>query len=65
MGWGYEKYTCPIYEGDVDFRRLVAILRKAGYANDLCVEDESLGHFPASERADILAKEIRFLKSLA
>ncbi len=65
MGWGYEKYTCPIYEGDVDFRRLVAILRKGGYANDLCVEDESLGHFPASERAGVLAKEIRFLKSLA
>lgn len=64
MGWEYEKYTCPIYEGDVDFRRLVAILRKAGYANDLCVEDESLGRFPPSERAEILAKEIRFLKSV-
>jgi len=65
VGWEYAKYNCPIYEGDVDFRRLVAILRKAGYANDLCVEDESLGRFPASERAEVLAKEIRFLKSLA
>ena len=62
MGWEYGKYTCPVYEGDIDCRRLVKILRAAGYANDLCVEDESLGKFPASERREVLAKEIRYLK---
>jgi sugar phosphate isomerase/epimerase len=64
MGWEYGKYTCPIYEGDIDFRRVVKILLGAGYANDLCVEDESLGRFPTGERGAILAKEIRYLKDL-
>jgi sugar phosphate isomerase/epimerase len=62
MGWQYGKFTCPVYEGDVDYRRVVKILRAAGYANDLCVEDESLGKFPAAERGEVLAKEIRYLK---
>ena len=62
MGWEYAKYNCPIYEGDIDFRRVVKILRGAGYAGDLCVEDESLGRFPAEECGGILAKEIRHLK---
>jgi sugar phosphate isomerase/epimerase len=62
MGWEYEKYTCPIYEGDIDFHRVVRVLRAAGYAGDLCVEDESLSKFPARERGAILAKEIRHLK---
>jgi len=64
VGWEYGKYNCPIYEGDIDFRRVVKILRGAGYTNDLCVEDESLGKFPAGERRAILAKEIRLLKDL-
>ena len=61
-GWEYGKYNCPIYEGDIDFRRVIKILRAAGYSGDLCVEDESLGKFPAEERGAILAKEIRHLK---
>ena len=65
IGWEYGKYDCPIYEGDIDFRRVVKILSAAGYANDLCVEDESLGKSPAAERRAILAKEIRHLKEAA
>jgi len=64
MGWKYAQYTCPIDEGDIDFRRLVAILKKAGYANDLCIEDESLGKLPASKQSEIVARELKFLKSL-
>lgn len=64
MGWEYDKRCCPIDEGDVDFRRVVALLKKAGYANDLCVEDESLGKFPAAERKAVLAREVAFLKAL-
>jgi sugar phosphate isomerase/epimerase len=64
IGWEYGKYNCPIYEGDLDFKRIVAILRKANYRGDLCVEDESLGKFPLNEQADILRKEIALLKGL-
>jgi sugar phosphate isomerase/epimerase len=64
MGWEYGKYCCPIDKGDVDFRRIVKILRAAGYANDLCVEDESLGRLPEKERGPTLAREIAFLKGL-
>jgi sugar phosphate isomerase/epimerase len=64
MGWEYAKYCCPIYEGDLDFKRIVKILRKAGYRGDLCIEDESLSKYPATEQADILRKEIAMLKGL-
>ncbi|HWH69669.1 MAG TPA: TIM barrel protein, partial [Candidatus Sulfotelmatobacter sp.] len=50
MGWEYGKYTCPIYEGDIDFSRLIKILRQANYRGDLCVEDESLGRYPETKR---------------
>lgn len=62
IGWEYGKYNCPVYEGDIDFRRAIKILRGAGCAGDLCIEDESLGRFPAEERGGIMAKEIRHLK---
>jgi sugar phosphate isomerase/epimerase len=64
MGYKYAEYHGPIYDGDVDFRRVIDILHKAGYANDLCVENESLGNKPAEEAVKILAKEIAFLKQL-
>ena len=65
MGWEYGKYNCPIYEGDIDFKRLIKILRKANYRGDLCVEDESLEKLPVAERGEVLKKEITFLKALA
>ena len=65
MGWEYAKYNCPIYEGDLDFKRIVAILRKANYQGDLCVEDESLGKFSEAERGEVMKKEIAMLKGLA
>lgn len=61
-GWEYAKYNCPLYEGDIDYGRVVKILRAANYSNDLCVEDESLGKQPAENRGDILAREIALLK---
>jgi sugar phosphate isomerase/epimerase len=65
MGWEYAKYNCPIYDGDIDYKRVVEILRKANYPGDLCVEDESLGKFPEAERAEVVRKEIAMLKKLA
>ena len=35
MGWEYGRYCSPIYEGDIDFRRVAAILRRANYQGDL------------------------------
>jgi sugar phosphate isomerase/epimerase len=64
IGWEYAKYNCPIYDGDIDFKRVVKILRLAGYRGDLCVEDESLGKFPESEQAEVLRKEIALLREL-
>jgi sugar phosphate isomerase/epimerase len=64
MGWEYGKYTCAIHKGDIDFRRVVEILRGAGYQNDLCIENESLMALPEADRAKTLAEEIRFLKEL-
>ena len=64
IGWEYDKYTCPIYEGDLDFKRILEILRKANYRGDLCLEDESLGRYPQNEQVDILRKEIALLKGL-
>jgi len=65
MGWEYAKYNCPIYDGDIDFKRLTGILRQANYSGDLCVEDESLSKFPETERAEVIKKEIAVLKKLA
>jgi sugar phosphate isomerase/epimerase len=62
MGWQYVKYHGAIYSGDIDFGRVVAILKKAGYANDLCIENESLGH--AKNAPEVLSKEVQFLKDL-
>ncbi len=64
MGWEYGKYNCPIYEGDIDFKRVIEILRRAGYRGDLCVEDESLGKLEKAGRAEALKKQIRYLKDL-
>jgi sugar phosphate isomerase/epimerase len=64
IGWEYGRYTCPVDEGDIDYRRVVAILKKAGYANDLCIENESLGRFPTSRHLEILTRETRYLKKV-
>ena len=65
MGWEYSRYACPIYEGDIDFRKFAAILRKANYRGDLCLENESLRKYPENQHAKILKKEIALLKNLS
>ncbi len=64
MGWKYREYACPVDEGDIDFTRVVAILRKAGYNNDLCIEDEFLGKLSPTDATQRLAKQVQFLKRL-
>lgn len=65
MGWEYGKYCCPVYEGDIDFKKLAAILRKADYRGDLCIENESLSRFPKEQRKEILTREAAFLRKIA
>ena len=64
MGWEYEKYVCPIADGDIDIGKLVKLLKKAKFRNDICIEDESLGKFPVEQRRGIVIKDVEFLKSL-
>jgi sugar phosphate isomerase/epimerase len=62
MGWKYVEYACPIDEGDIDFARVVAILQKAGYRGDLCVEDEFVAGRSPAEATRRVAKQIELLK---
>lgn len=64
MGWEYNKYSSPIYEGDIDFSKVAAILRKADYRGALCLENETLGKYPEDRHAEILKKEIVLLRNL-
>jgi sugar phosphate isomerase/epimerase len=64
MGLKYAEYGCPIDVGDVDYARVVAILKKAGYHNDFCIENEFLSRTPGAEATKTLAREIEFLKQL-
>ncbi|MBI5821857.1 MAG: TIM barrel protein [Verrucomicrobia bacterium] len=65
IGWEYAKYSAPIYDGDIDYKRVVAILRKVNYQADLCLENECLKHFPPEQQVGVLKKEIAMMKSLA
>jgi|YNPNPStandDraft_1061719.scaffolds.fasta_scaffold00193_24 sugar phosphate isomerase/epimerase len=64
MGWEYQKYHCPIDQGDIDFAKVIAILRKAGYSNDLCIENEGLGRLNAEQAIQTVRKEVQMLRNL-
>jgi len=64
MGWEYEKYVSPLAEGDINLANVVKILKRAKFKNDLCIEDESLGRFPADQQKKILRQDVEYLKSL-
>jgi len=65
VGWEYETHAVPVYDGDLDYARVAAILRQAGYRGDLCLENECLGRFPKEQHVDILKREVAALKALA
>ncbi len=58
MGWEYGKYVSPLAEGDIDLGRVIRMLKKAGYQEDLCIEDESIGKFEMAQRKDVLRKDV-------
>lgn len=65
LGWEYGKYVSPIFEGDIDHKKVVNFLKNARYEEDFTIEDESLGKFKTSEeRIEILKKDVEYLKSI-
>jgi len=63
-GWEYGKYVSPIYEGDIDHKQVVAILKNAGYNGPLTIEDECLGKLDAGQKKEVLRKDAAYLKGL-
>lgn len=63
-GWEYGKYASPLREGDLDFRRIVTALEKAGYKGDLCIENESLAKFDEAKRKAVLIDDAAFLREI-
>lgn len=64
IGWEYGKYVSPLPDGDVDHKRVVEILKAAGYNRDLCLENESLGKYPREEWPAILKRDADFFRSI-
>ncbi|MCX7049726.1 MAG: sugar phosphate isomerase/epimerase [Candidatus Sumerlaeota bacterium] len=65
MGWEYSQYSAALYDGDIDYKKVAAILRKAGYQGDLCLENECLHHFPQEQHPEVLKKEVQWLRAIA
>lgn len=64
-GWEYEKYVSPIEDGDIDHAKVVKLLAAAGYTGDICLEDESLGHYaPGEERVAVLERDVAHIKAI-
>ncbi len=64
VGLEYGKYVSTMAEGDVDHKRVVEILKAAGYDRDLCLEDESLGKFPREEWPSVLLADAEYFRSV-
>ena len=63
-GWQYGRYAAPVKEGDVDFRRILTVLGKAGYRGDLTLEDDSLGKFDAAGQKRVLQEDVQLLRDI-
>jgi sugar phosphate isomerase/epimerase len=63
-GWEYEKYVAPLDEGDIDHARVLRLLADAGYDEDVCIEDESLGHYEGDEKVAVLERDVKHVKEI-
>jgi len=64
-GWEYDKYVSPIEEGDIDHAKVLRLLADAGYEGDICLEDESLGHFkPGPERVGVVERDVNYIRAI-
>ena len=58
-GWEYGTYVSPLDEGDIDHAKVLELLAEAGYDEDICIEDESLGHCKTpEERIAVLERDV-------
>ncbi len=64
IGYKYNEYVSPIYEGDIDHSKYIEILKKAGYDRDICIEDESLWKYSGEEALAVMKKDVSYLKGL-
>jgi len=62
IGQDYKQYCCPLDEGSLDLKRMVDILRRAGYSGDFCIEDESLFKVAERDRINVLRREVDALR---
>lgn len=64
-GWEYGTYVSPLDEGDIDHAKVLGLLADAGYDGDICIEDESLGHYKtAEERIAVLERDVAHCTAL-
>ncbi len=59
-----EVTMAPIYQGDIDLRKVINIIHKHGYERDLTLEDESLVGLPDEKIREIVKKDIEFLREI-
>jgi sugar phosphate isomerase/epimerase len=62
IGFEYGKYSSPLDEGNIEMKKVVQILKRAGYTRGLCIENEALGKYPEDERLGILKRDAEALK---
>ncbi len=64
IGWRYGELSCPLPDGDIDLKRVVAALSDAGYAGALTVEDESLFRLTQEEADRQLRRDVDYLQTI-
>jgi len=62
-GFKYAEFAAPLSRGDLDLARLITILGRAGYAGDLCIENEMLGRFARADQLQVLAEDAAHLRA--
>lgn len=63
-GWKYGEYASPLADGDIDFGRVIRLLRAAGYEGSLTIENEALGRLDPPRRRATLVSDATHLKEL-
>lgn len=63
-GWNYSENSVPVADGDLDFEQLIRILLDSGYNGYISIEDDSLDHFSAGERREVLKRDVEYIQRL-
>ncbi len=60
----WPKEALPVYEGDIDYLRVLELMKEAGYSRDVTLEDESLGNYDTREALAIIKRDVDYIKEL-